>query len=102
MVVACSSDRVPEYVMTEEQMINYLIELHITESAVQNLRLKNDSAAVVFRVVEKRLLKEHNISDSTFIKSYNFYLKNPEKLESIYTAVVDSISLRQSLIIDSE
>jgi hypothetical protein len=102
MVVACSSDRVPESVMTEEQMINYLVELHIAESAVQNLRLKSDSAVVVFSVVEKRLLKEHNITDSTFVKSYNFYLQNPDKLESIYSAVVDTISLRQSLIIDSE
>lgn len=102
MAVACSSDRLPESVMTEEQMIKYLVDLHITESSVQNLRLKADSAKVVFATREKYLLKEHEITDSIFIKSYNYYLNNPERLESIYSAVVDSISLKQSLLSDSE
>ena len=84
--------------MTEHDMINYLIDLHIAEAAVQNLRLKVDSAKVVFAAKEKLLLKHHHITDSVFINSYNYYLQNPVKLEEIYGAVVDSISLRQSLL----
>ena len=79
-------------------MTNYLIDLHIAEAAVQNLRLKGDTSMVVFAVKEKQLLLEHNITDSIFINSYNYYLANPIILEEIYSAVVDSISLRQSLL----
>lgn len=100
MAIACSTDKVPKSVMNEDQMINYLVDLHINESAVQNLRLKTDSAEVVFAVVEKQLMRDHNITDSLFINSYNYYLKNPEKLEYIYAAVVDSISLKQSLLVE--
>ncbi len=95
---ACKSEAPPEWVMSEEQMINYLIDLHLSEAAVQNLRLKSDSARVVFAVQEKYLLKKHNLTDSVFLKSYGYYLDHSEKLEEIYGAVVDSISLRQSLL----
>jgi hypothetical protein len=52
----------------------------------------------VFAAKEKHLLKEHNVTDSIFIDSYNYYLDHPLKLEDIYAAVVDSISLKQSLL----
>ena len=98
VAVSCSSNRQPESLMREEAMINYLIDLHIAEAAVQNLRLKADSAKIVFAIKERHLLLEHHITDSIFINSYNYYLEDPIKLEEIYSAVVDSISLKQSLL----
>ena len=98
VAVSCSSDRPSNSLMDEHDMINYLIDLHLAEAAVQNLRLKGDSAKIVFAAKEKYLLKEHHITDSIFINSYNYYLEHPIKLEEIYSAVVDSISLRQSLL----
>ena len=98
VAISCSSDRPPKSIMNEQDMINYLIDLHIAEAAVQNLRLKADSARIVFAAKEKHLLKEHNVTDSIFISSYNYYLNHPLKLEDIYAAVVDSISLKQSLL----
>jgi len=100
MVVSCSGDNPPESVMSEEEMVSYLIELHIAEASVQNIRLQADSAKVVFSAEEKYLLKKHHINDSIFIHSYNYYIEHPEKLEEIYSAVVDSISLKESLLKD--
>ena len=98
VAVSCASDQTPETVMSEQAMINFLIDLHVTEATVQNLRLNTDSAGVVFAAQEKFLFKKHNISDSKFHDSYNYYLAHPIILEEIYGAVVDSISLRQSLL----
>jgi hypothetical protein len=98
VAVNCSSDQQPNTIMDQGQMTNYLIDLHMAEAAVQNLRLKADSAKIVFSAKEKQLLSKHQITDSVFINSYNYYLEHPIKLEEIYSAVVDSISLRQSLL----
>jgi hypothetical protein len=98
VAVSCGSDTPSETIMGEEEMVNFLIDLHIAQASVQNLRLKADSAKTVFKVENKFLLAKHNITDSVFINSYNYYLANPEDLERIYSAVVDSISLRQSLL----
>jgi hypothetical protein len=98
MATSCGQERLPKEVLGEEEMISFLIDLHLAEAGVQNLRLKADSSKEVFSVENKYLLMKHNITDSLFLNSYNYYLANPNKLEIIYSAVVDSISLRQSLI----
>ena len=98
VAVSCLSDGPSKSLMDEEEMINSLIDLHLAEASVQNLRLSGDSSRIVFAAREKQLLKDHHITDSVFINSYNYYLDHPIKLEEIYGAVVDSISLRQSLL----
>ena len=93
--IACqnkSSDKI----MSQEDMAAYLIELHIAEAQVQNLRLKQDSAKVVFKIYENYLLEKNGITDSLFLDSYSYYMQHPDELEEIYTAVVDSIGVRNS------
>lgn len=101
MVIACSSNSGKGDIMDQQQMVDFLIDLHLSEAGVQDLRLKKDSAAVVFAAQEKLLYKKHQISDTLFINSYGYYIENPELLEEIYTAVIDSLSLRQVLLRES-
>jgi len=102
VVSACSDSHTPNSIMAKDEMVNYLIDLHMAEAAMQNLRLESDSAKFVFSVQEKFMLQRHNITDSVFITSYSYYLEHPLALEDIYSAVVDSISLRQSLLNEAE
>ena len=97
MVLACSSKQGVTDIMGEEAMTEFLIDLHMAEAGVQDLRLNKDSALVVFSAKEKLLFRKHNITDSIFISSYNYYLDHPEKLELIYSTIIDSLSLKQVL-----
>ena len=101
MVLACSARKEKPELMSEESMAKFLIELHMAEAGVQDLRLTKDSASVVFRAEEKLLFKKFNITDSIFYASYNYYLNNPDKLEVIYSAIIDSLSLEQVLLRES-
>ena len=65
---------------------------------VQNLRLPSDSSELVFMIMEKELLNEYEIDDSTFYKSYSWYLDEPDIMYDIYTSIVDTLTLRQSLL----
>lgn len=99
MLTAAACDKYNEQgniIMSESQMVDYLIQLHIAEAQVQNLRLKKDSSEVVFNIYENHILTQKGISDSLFFDSYNYYLQFPKQLESIYESVVDSISVRKS------
>lgn len=95
--IACDNSGKRGEIMSKEAMVNYLIELHIAEAQVQNLRLKKDSSDFVFEIYEKHLLDKNDLTDSLFIRSYNYYLQNPDELENIYESVVDSISVRKSV-----
>jgi len=98
VAISCGSDKVPDAILGEEEMINILIDFHLAQATVQNFRLKLDSAKVVFDIENKYLLDKYQIADSTFTNSYNYYLAHPKELEKIYSAIVDSLSLRQSLM----
>jgi len=95
--VACNRSASQVEIMNQEQMVSYLIQLHIAEAQVQNLRLKKDSSKVVFDIYERHLLEKNGLSDTLFVSSYNYYLEHPIELETIYEAVVDSISVRKSI-----
>lgn len=95
--IACQNKGDNGDIMSKESMVRHLIDLHIAEAEVQNLRLKRDSTEKVFKIYEKYLLDKNDLTDSIFIRSYNYYLKHPEEMESIYEAVVDSISVRSSI-----
>ena len=96
-VSACGSDKNSEEILDQQAMVSYLVDLHLTEAAITNLRLSPDSSKYIFAVYEQEILDRHNTTDSIFVRSYNYYLGRPEELQEIYTAVVDSLSLKQSL-----
>ena len=88
---------IPEHLLGKDEMINVLLDLHIAEAEIVSLRVKRDSSEIYFREAEKVIFEKFGIPDSIFKESYEFYLENPEFLEEVYSAVVDSLSLKEKL-----
>jgi hypothetical protein len=101
VAIACSSKDSPKGIIDQEKMVDIMIDIHLAEAAVQEMRLQKDSAAKVYAVQEKYIFKKHNVSDTVFLVSYNYYVEHPEQLELIYAAVIDTLSLRQVLLRES-
>ena len=98
MVFSCSRrDKLPDRIMKQQDMISFLVELHTIQAQVQNLRLPTDSSEILFIIMEKDLLSKMKVRDSTFYESYSWYLDHADMMYEIYSAVVDSLSLRNSL-----
>lgn len=77
--------------------------MHIAEARINDLNLRRDSAEKFFKVVEDSLFKKNGIaSDSLYFKSYEYYVRDVQGLDDIYSAVVDSLSLRERLSKEKE
>lgn len=99
LTFACDvKEKPPEGLMTEQEMIDFLIDLQIVEAKINTSRLPRDSIKYFFPQIEKELFKKHGIQDSVYFQSYQYYLKNIERMEIIYSAVVDSLSLRERML----
>ncbi len=99
MGLACvNKNDAPENIMTKQEMINFLIDLHIVEAKIGLSRIQNDSVKLFFPKIEDELYQKHQISDSLYKKSYQYYLSNISDMEEIYAAVVDSLSLRERIM----
>jgi len=96
-VVSCEENSNDDHILTHEQMVAYLIDLHLTEAKIQNLRIPRDSATHLFMLYKPKLLEAHHFEDTVLVISYNYYLRHPKEMEEIYTSVVDSLTLRLTL-----
>jgi hypothetical protein len=92
-----SSKKIPKGIMSEEQMVAYLIDLQLADAKISTLNLPEDSIMKFYDKLELELFKKHNITDSLYIKSVSYYLYDVKGMEDIYSAVVDSLSLRERL-----
>jgi len=79
-------------------MVDILIDLHLAEATVENIGLNTDSAASLYKYLEKQVYDSHEISDSLYLRSINYYMENPKQLDRIYSIVVDSLSVREKIL----
>jgi hypothetical protein len=96
--LACNrKDVTPEGILPKEKMVSIFIDMHIVESQISSLNLKRDSSRLLFKHYEQKVLEKHNVNDSLYQESYNYYLYNVNDMEKIYDAVIDSLSLRERI-----
>jgi hypothetical protein len=93
---SCSEgDKETQPVLTKPEMVAALTEIYISEQKVNRLGIPRDSAEREFERFKQVIFKKIGISDSIFERSFDYYMDRPAEMEEIYTALVDSLSLRE-------
>ncbi len=92
----------PENLLSPEQMVAFLIDTHMIEGQLQAARVSKDSAGILYQEIEIELYEKHQIDSQQFVDSYHYYLSDVEQLSDIYDAVIDSLSLREKVLINQK
>ena len=88
----------PADLLSKEQMTSLLIDLHLAEAKMSYLDVRSaDSIEILYRNYEYAIFEDHGVTDSAYFRSYEYYLDHMEGLEAIYSAVVDSFSVMNSM-----
>lgn len=93
-LISCSPEK-PEDILPQEEMVQIMEEIYIAEEKVNHLALSRDSAKIIFKVMSEEVFEDAQVSDSLFKKSFDYYMERPKDMERIYTALVDSLQLRE-------
>ena len=93
-VISCGENR-PDGILSKAEMVQIMEELYITEEKVNQLALSRDSAKIVFEVIGEKVFQSAFVSDTVFRKSFDYYMERPKEMELIYTALVDTLQLRE-------
>lgn len=88
---------IPEGVLAPQQMIDILTDIHELETKVSSLRLTHDSSTLLYAEQQQLLFDKHQVSDSVYTLSFDYYLQHVEMFDKIYAAVVDSLSVRRNM-----
>jgi len=94
LIFSCGDKR-PEDVLTKQEMVEVMEELYVAEEKVNQLSLSRDSAKKVFQAMSERVFRDASTSDSAFKRSFDYYMERPEDMELIYSALVDTLQLRE-------
>lgn len=76
-------------------MVYVLTEVYLTEEKVNRLVIPRDSAQQVFESLQGKVFDKTGVPDSLFKVSFDYYMDRPQELEIIYTALVDSLQLKE-------
>jgi len=72
------------------KMSEVLADVHIMEGELQGInKTEKDSVASLYYYY---IFKLHKIKEEDFYQSLDYYTKNPDLLEELYSATADSIS----------
>ena len=93
-VFSCG-ERKPEGILSKGEMVQIMEELYIAEEKVNYLALSRDSAKMVAEVMDSKVFERAGVNDSIFKRSFDYYMERPKEMELIYTALVDTLQLRE-------
>lgn len=92
--VSCGGNKKPDDILTEKQMVSVMTELYLAEEKANAFPIPYDSMKKIFPMFSARAFEKAGVSDSVFQKSLDYYMGQPERLENIYTVLVDSLNLK--------
>jgi hypothetical protein len=95
-MAGCDENPKPKDLLSEEKMVNVLIDIHLTEGIASSLPIPYDSSQVLYSLLEKEVFVKHQVEDSVFTRSMIYYLQDPAIMDRIYARVVDSLVVRES------
>jgi len=97
LIAGCQKES-PKSILTEPEMVNVLIHMYLAEERISHLNIGYDSLNRLLPYLRENILTKAGVQDSVFRRSMEYYMAHPKRLEYIYTAVVDSLSLREQVL----
>ena len=100
-LLACSSskERIPEGILPEKELVSILKEVHLAEANFE--LLKTNSKEVAQKTLlnnYQEIYSKYNIDENEFQQTLEYYSNHPEKLEGIYSKVLQDITEERSML----
>jgi hypothetical protein len=95
LVFSCGGTERPVDVMSKPEMVKAFMEIYVAEEKVNRLGMPRDSSMVVFDSLRVRIFKKMQVKDTVFKTSLSWYTDHPQEMQDIFTALVDSLQLRE-------
>jgi hypothetical protein len=98
MLASCGgkNDKAPDDLLSKEEMVRILVDVHIAEAKVTQKGLVQDSAKKIFTKSKLDILNKYHVKPEVFERSFDYYMKNLKDMDDIYASVVDSLSFLEA------
>ena len=99
LLPAClSKEKPPQGVLHSDKMVAILVDIHIAEARANRIQLRSyDSIQAYYKKLEANVYQKHKVDSVTYRKSFRYYMDHMKQMDEIYTAVVDSLNVREKV-----
>ena len=101
LLYACSNteEKIPENILSETVLEDILKQIHLSEGAFELNKPKNmENAKSTLANNYTSIYSEYKISAIDFKNTLNYYSQHPEKLEKIYSNVLEELTEERSTL----
>ena len=91
LIFACSFSSVPKGILTEDEIIPVLVEIHLAESIFTARYSMQVTRPNYLEDLYLSVLKKYNLDQKTFEKSVLYYGKHPDKYKPVYDEVLNRL-----------
>lgn len=92
----CTENNKPEGLLSEDEMVNVLIDIQITEGIASALPIAYDSSENLYKIMEREVFEKHQVEDSVFTQSLRYYLQYPDVMDDMYAKILDSLAAKET------
>lgn len=92
MLVACAKSRAPKNLITADHFVQVMVDVHLAEASVSNMRIGPDSARTLLAEHYATILSDHRITGVQLNESFGYYKRHPEEMARIYERVIEELS----------
>jgi len=90
LITACGKPDAPQLSLTEEKLLDILVDVHIAEGSIQNIYGPEKDSLI--NLYYQQIYKIHDISEATFNENMKLIRRNPPYVEELYEKIVDKLS----------
>ena len=94
---ACSQDAPPKGLLSQDKIVEVLVDIHMAEGLASSLPIPFDSSRKIYPILEKEVFLKHDIPDSVFMESFEYYLRDAKVMEEIYSRTIDSLTIKEKI-----
>lgn len=90
LFVACSTNKKPEGILSEEVMESLLVDIHLVDAYV-GIEYNNYSEEQIsdsMSIALAKIFNKYGVTNEDFNRSIDYYTDNPEIFRSIYEKVI--------------
>ena len=101
LLLACTAPEIemPTGIVSEREFANMLKDVHLAEAAFELNKTKSmKNAKNALANSYQSIYKKHSIDEADFSNTLSYYALHPEKLEAIYTTVLEELSKERTTL----
>ena len=91
-LMACGKGSAPKDLIGTDQFVDVMVDIHLAEASVYNLRPGTDTARSVLKDHYATIMSSHNVKPDQFLATFQYYRKHPDKMAVVYEKVIEKLS----------